>query len=150
VGDRALVWQWANDPAVRAASFSSAPIAWDDHVRWFDERLSDTESAIYIASDGGGAEIGYARFRHRGSRCEISVALGADARGRGYGAAIIRAATACRFRDTDATAVDAWVKPGNPASIRAFTSAGFERIEDGHVEGRPALHLVLERERAPA
>ena len=116
-------------------------------MRWFDDRLADTESAIYIASDGGGAEIGYARFHHTGSRCEISVALGADARGsrlrrRGHPRRVPCAASATRTRPV----VDAWVKPGNPPSIRAFTSAGFERIDDGHVGGLPALHFVLERE----
>src|SRR5688572_503987 len=55
--DNALVWQWANDPTVREASFSSAPIRWEDHVKWFDDRLADEASAIYIATARGGAEI---------------------------------------------------------------------------------------------
>jgi RimJ/RimL family protein N-acetyltransferase len=118
-------------------------------VKWFDDRLADEASAIYIATDRGGAEIGYARFRHIGRRCEISVAVGAAARGRGYGTAIIRAATACRFRETDAMFIDAWVKPGNPSSIRAFYSAGFQRLADGRVGSVLALHFVLERQPAP-
>jgi spore coat polysaccharide biosynthesis predicted glycosyltransferase SpsG len=35
--DVELLWQWANDPAVRRASFSQQSITWDEHVRWFEE-----------------------------------------------------------------------------------------------------------------
>ena len=32
-----LLFGWANDATVRAMSFSTASISWDDHVRWLDD-----------------------------------------------------------------------------------------------------------------
>jgi spore coat polysaccharide biosynthesis predicted glycosyltransferase SpsG len=39
--DARLIWEWASDPTVRAVSFTSVPIPWETHVRWFDSKLSD-------------------------------------------------------------------------------------------------------------
>ena len=46
--DADQLWRWANDDAVRAASFHPEPIPWDDHVAWF-QRLLASESAADAA-----------------------------------------------------------------------------------------------------
>ena len=50
-GDVRLLWEWANDPITRAASFSSTPIPWGSHADWFDQKLKDEKCLFFIAFD---------------------------------------------------------------------------------------------------
>ncbi|MCR5303818.1 MAG: GNAT family N-acetyltransferase [Lachnospiraceae bacterium] len=49
-GDEALLLRWANDPATRANSFTSALISPEQHHRWFSGKLSDPCCDILIFS----------------------------------------------------------------------------------------------------
>src|SRR6266705_476142 len=57
--DCRLLWEWANDPGVRAASFQTAMISWDEHAEWFADRLDN--GLIYIAEDQQGKPVGQFR-----------------------------------------------------------------------------------------
>ena len=39
IEDRDLLFQWANDPLVRKNSFSTAEIAYEEHVDWYNRVL---------------------------------------------------------------------------------------------------------------
>jgi len=39
--DCMLIWEWSNNPDVRAVSFSQEPIPYEDHVKWFKSKLND-------------------------------------------------------------------------------------------------------------
>ena len=65
--DCRLLWEWANDPEVRAVSFLSEPILWDQHVQWFKSKINGGRSLRDICSDGSaGGEHALDRAR-RGS-----------------------------------------------------------------------------------
>ncbi len=87
-GDARLLWEWANDADVRQWSFDRRPIAWEDHQRWFAERLTDTSTRIYVAADAAGA-WGLVRFACRGTSAEIGLSVAAEARGYGLAAPLI-------------------------------------------------------------
>jgi UDP-2,4-diacetamido-2,4,6-trideoxy-beta-L-altropyranose hydrolase len=59
---RELLWQWANDPQVRNASFSSGPISWETHVAWFNDKISIPRAEMFIAEDERGIPVGQIRF----------------------------------------------------------------------------------------
>ncbi|MEK7218316.1 MAG: UDP-2,4-diacetamido-2,4,6-trideoxy-beta-L-altropyranose hydrolase, partial [Patescibacteria group bacterium] len=44
VGDGRTLWEWANDPTVRASAFSSDPIPWEEHMQWFGKKLRGESS----------------------------------------------------------------------------------------------------------
>jgi UDP-2,4-diacetamido-2,4,6-trideoxy-beta-L-altropyranose hydrolase len=60
--DEALLLRWANDPQVRANSFSPEPIAPADHQRWFHAGLADPSRLLLIARDAQGCPLGQIRF----------------------------------------------------------------------------------------
>jgi GNAT superfamily N-acetyltransferase len=91
--DARNLWQWRNEPETRAASFSTEPIAYDDHVKWLATKLRDRDVFILIAIGQGEVEIGYVRLDVRGDAAEMSLSLDRAYRGRGLGASAIRAAT---------------------------------------------------------
>ena len=46
--DAALYFEWANDAEVRANSFQTAPIEWNNHVQWFQATIESTTNALYV------------------------------------------------------------------------------------------------------
>jgi UDP-2,4-diacetamido-2,4,6-trideoxy-beta-L-altropyranose hydrolase len=46
--DLRLLFDWANDKAVRAQSFSTAEIDLNEHTNWFNQQLADPATRIYI------------------------------------------------------------------------------------------------------
>lgn len=124
-GDAGMLWDWANDPFVRAAAFQSDPIPWEHHVEWLTRKLADATTWIYVAHDPDRRPVGVVRFQGNGSCAEISVAVAADRRGQGWGPAVIDAGVRRLFAETSISRVTARIKPENAASISSFEHAGF-------------------------
>jgi UDP-2,4-diacetamido-2,4,6-trideoxy-beta-L-altropyranose hydrolase len=148
--DEQLLLRWANDPAARAASFSTGAIAPADHVRWLASKLADPDCAFFVATTGGGEPIGTVRFDREGSAAVVSTTVDPAWRGRGYAAALIRSACREYFAGFAAGEAQAFIKEDNEPSRRAFLAAGFR--ENGWCErgGAPAQRLVLARSQAMA
>jgi UDP-2,4-diacetamido-2,4,6-trideoxy-beta-L-altropyranose hydrolase len=143
--DCRLLWEWANDPEVRALSFSSEAIPWERHVDWFSSKLTDPNAILYLAIDEENIPVGQVRYQLEGTRAVVSVNLAAGFRGRGYGNTLLDLGANQLFRSTEATAIDAYVKPDNAASLRLFTHAGFKREKIGMIRGQRAVLFVLEK-----
>ena len=60
--DETLLLHWANDPQVRANSFSPKSIAPKDHHHWFHKGLTDPNRLLLIAKAMDGCPIGQIRF----------------------------------------------------------------------------------------
>lgn len=136
------VWKWVNDYSVRAASFSEAFITWEEHIRWFQERIS--RPYFYLALNQDDLPIGQVRFDQKGPETVISVMIDAALRNRGYGVTLIK--TACEeifVSNSDVKAIHAYLKPDNEASRMAFIKAGFKETPDNVRHGYPACHFIL-------
>jgi UDP-2,4-diacetamido-2,4,6-trideoxy-beta-L-altropyranose hydrolase len=144
-GDCKLLWEWANDPEVRANSFSGDFISWERHQEWFGAKLADPNCVLYLALDIHNRPVGQVRYDVAESHALISVSLAAEFRNKAYGGRLLVLAVEELFRSTGATVIDAYVKPTNETSLRVFTRAGFRRQEDGTFAGRPAVHFTLEK-----
>ncbi|MGB3492761.1 MAG: GNAT family protein [Elainellaceae cyanobacterium] len=137
-----MLWEWANDAIVRAASFSSDPIPWDSHIRWLSQKLNEPNCLFYIASDENNIPIGQVRFDVDPSEpdvAEISINLAPNQRGYGYGSKLIDIAIAHLFRTISIQRVRALIKPDNRASIAAFERSHFQKIALRQVSGNLAL-----------
>lgn len=143
--DARLIFDWANEPATRAASFSSEPIPWEQHRDWFAGKLRDPDCHFYVVLGPQQTPIGQVRFDRAGEDAVISVSLDASARGHGTGSAVISAACREFFQENDTPAVAAYIKPDNEASLSAFLNAGFEPLAPTTVRGQTAAHLVFRR-----
>ena len=144
-GDCRLLWEWANDPVVRSASFSSEYIPWEHHQHWFGAQLTDPNAILYLAADSDNVSIGQVRYQVEGPRAQLSVSLAPEFRGKGYGNRIVVMATEELFRNTNVTTIDAYVKPANQASLRLFLRAGFKQLDTSAIHGQPAIHFILQK-----
>ncbi len=148
-GDVLRLYKWANDPATRAASFSSAPIAWEAHQRWFAERLADPSSRLFILSDGE-TPAAIARFSIEHQEATISVLVAPGRRGSGLGAPVILRASHECFRASGVQRIVAFIRPENAASRSVFVRAGYHPVGSATVSGQPAERYHLERNDIPA
>lgn len=143
IGDAQRMWDWRNDEATRAASFSGAVVPFPAHVDWLRDRLSRPAVRILMAEQEG-TEFGVIRFEADGESAVVSVMLAPGFRGRGLAAPLIAAATARSARELRLVRIHAYIKPGNEASTRAFTSAGYREIGRAVVDACEAHHLIWE------
>jgi len=143
--DARLLWEWANEPGVRRAAFSPAPIPWEDHVRWLEAQLADPATRFYLGRRGG-EPIGQVRFGVDDERAEIHVSVRVEARARGVGPALISAASRRLFADTAVRTIEARIRPDNPASVAAFLDAGFRPDGEGSDGMTRWLRYSLERD----
>ena len=89
----ALLLRWANDPQVRASSFSPNLIARSDHHNWFRQGLADHKRLLLIATAADGCPIGQIRFDRQqlyeqNNSCEVMLDLSLDRCARGFGLAV--------------------------------------------------------------
>ena len=91
-GDEALLLRWANEPKVRASSYSPDLITPSDHHNWFLNVLADSNRLLFVAVTSDGCPIGQIRFDRRlpstnGCSAEATVDLSLDRCVRGLGLA---------------------------------------------------------------
>lgn len=144
--DCRLLWEWADDPTVRAVSFSSESIPWERHVEWFQSKLEAPHCLFYIAVDDEGTPVGQARYDISGNEAVISISIAKEFRGRGYGSEIIQTASEQVFNVSSVGIIHAYIKQANEASTRAFSKAGFRDAGTTTIHGHRAAHPVLKRE----
>ena len=143
--DCKMLWEWANDIAVRTESFSSAPIGWSQHLDWFTRKTNDSSCFMFIGLNSNGVPVGQVRFDLDADlAATVGVTVAPVHRGIGYGTPLISRAVKELFSVSDARKVHAYIKPGNKASIKAFEQAGFHWVEMTKVRGTEALHYVQE------
>lgn len=148
--DCRLLWQWANDPVVRAASFSSHEIAWEEHANWFARKILDNSSVFLMLEDG---MLPVATIRTQATTmadADISVIVAPQFRGQGLAPLIFQRALEEVFAVTELQRVHAFIKPDNAASSRSFGNAGFVLLGTARVKEYDALHYIYERQREVA
>lgn len=145
--DKYLLWEWANAPEVRAVSFSTDAIPWEQHIQWFASKQKDPNCIFFLALSDADAPLGQVRFDVDGVEATISISLDAKYRGHGYGGQIITLATQKLYQTSQIQVVHAYIKEGNQASTRAFLKAKFLENNASFSHGQQTRHLILERER---
>jgi UDP-2,4-diacetamido-2,4,6-trideoxy-beta-L-altropyranose hydrolase len=142
--DADFIWRLSNDPTVRAVSFSTDPIPWENHVKWLKGKLSDS-SCIFFIAEIAGVPIGQVRFDIKNGEAVISVSLESSYRGKGIGSSLMALSTSRIFELADLDRIQAYVKPDNKASIYSFLKANFKDLGLITLNGHKAIQLTVER-----
>lgn len=122
--DLLLLFEWANDPAVRRNAFNPKPISYARHCSWFSMKLHDRNAYMYVYMEGTDP-VGQIRFDCSDGVLEVDVSIAASQRGRGYGVGIIRDGTLLALNEARASYAVAYVLPSNTASLNAFLAVGY-------------------------
>jgi len=147
--DCRLIYQWANDSTTRQLSFTSSnSIAWPEHTQWFAQKLRDRNCLFYLILLGD-IPIGQLRFeKNKDTQHEaiVSIGLGAEFRGKGYGESALRLGLEKVFFGTAITIVHAYIKPENIGSLKAFERAGFVRLGQVVHNEHQAIHDICKKD----
>jgi len=144
--DAKMLWEWANDSEVRAASFSSTPITWEKHIQWLKSKLSSCLCIFFIAMNSDNIPIGQIRYDIANHEAIVSISIRKEFRGKGYGKMVIWLASQKLFTESNVSKIHAYIKPTNKASICAFLKAHFKNAGLTTINDQKAIHLVLVRE----
>lgn len=146
--DCRLLWEWVNDPAVRASAFQSEPVSWEEHQRWFKAKRADPSCIHYVVTDERGAPIGQVRFDLQSNRtAETDVSVAREHRARGMGSEVLRLACNALADLGNAEWIIAKIKSENAASQKAFAKAGFVFQGREVVQGREMVCMRTEVKR---
>ena len=138
------IWEWANDLAVRQASFHPARIPLVDHKTWFSRKLSDPGCFLFIAMDRDDQPVGQIRFDLANDEAEVDYSIDERFRGKGLGFHLLVGGLNALRRRIHIRAVKGYVKPENPPSIRTFEKAGFVPREMEEKNGFRAIKYTLD------
>jgi UDP-2,4-diacetamido-2,4,6-trideoxy-beta-L-altropyranose hydrolase len=141
--DCKLLFEWANDPVTRMVSFHTAPISWEEHTRWFNGRLEDSQHVLYVGEHDGRA-IGQVRFEVEGDKAVLSINVAPEIRGEGWGSDLLRLSIRTFARASAIGRIDALVKPDNSPSVRLFEKSGFRVVDAEAIEDQPAVRFSWE------
>ncbi len=116
-----LVFKWANDEVVRNNSFNSNIIKYEDHIKWFNEKLKSDDSVMYIF-EVNDINVGIMRLdRLDDKSLLINYGIAKEHRGKGYATYLLQMIKAKYNKNL----LIGKVKPTNMASIKAFIKAGY-------------------------
>lgn len=125
-----LLYKWANDKVVRANSFNTAQIPYENHVKWFEGMIKAQDVHQYILYEDD-IPAGQIRLNIEGRNAVISFSIADGKRGRGLGSAMLSMLPERIKEDkiTGVTKLVGEVKYENPASAAAFEKCGYTRHE---------------------
>ncbi len=129
--DGKLVFNWANDLAVREMAFNSDQIDWQDHLKWFTSRLNDEQTRIYIACLEGQA-VGQVRLElvPKQNAALLDYSISANFRGMGLATRMLMLADKQALADAFCSHIIAEVKLENTGSHKALLAAGYQLQEN--------------------
>ena len=129
--DAKLLFDWANDPVTRAASFKTDSIAWDEHTAWLNKKLQDPFCYLFIVMSGD-CPCGMVRIDYNPDDEEgiISYSVAPDYRGRGIGSGMLKLLDSVVKEYIGSCTLIAEVKEDNVASCRCFLKNGYKRLDN--------------------
>lgn len=128
--DMKAVFDLSNDELVRANSFNSEKIEWENHQAWFINKLHDENNLFYLIKDLQGDLIAQVRFdRTDDTQGDISISVTSAFRGKGYGAKVLKAVSEKIITKKKIKKINAYIKNENKASQSIFEKANYKLKE---------------------
>lgn len=124
-----LLFEWANDKAVRQNSFNTKRIDYESHQKWFSEKINSKESVIYIYCYNE-IPMGQVRVDIKKDNGLISYSVDSKYRSQGHGGMILLLLEATiKESFSRVKYLCAKVKKTNIASQKRFEQFSYEKKE---------------------
>jgi RimJ/RimL family protein N-acetyltransferase len=123
-----LLFEWVNDPNVRNNAINQANISWEQHQKWFNNKIKSKNSCIFILMDNEQA-IGQIRIdKNDKNSWIIDYSIAQEYRGNGFGTLILKKL----LKKKPDLVFEAMVKKNNIASNNIFQNLNFKlrRLSD--------------------
>lgn len=123
--DVGQIYEWRNAPETRQFSFNDTPLAWDAHVRWFENFLQRSDCFLLIAEIEQQA-VGVLKYHIIESEAKVDIYLVPGFYGKGIGTQLLTTGIEWVKKNLSVKNIKAEIFTENIASLRAFTKAGFK------------------------
>ena len=136
IEDARLLFSWVNAvDSLLQKKLTIAPVAWDDHQAWVENKISDPECLLEVI-EREGLPIGQVRLEPKECGHHVDVYVQPSERGEGIAETALRDA----IGRLNSRPVIAEVKLENKASIHLFLTLGFQEVSRDEL----LVRLVLE------
>jgi len=136
-----LFYKWANDEVVRQNSFNPSKLIFEDHVKWFKQKLESGTCFFYLFLDTNNTPIGQVRIDSGNSETVIGISVDEHFRGKSYGKQMLIQATDDFLIKNSSIVITAYIKVENIASRALFKKAGFANEESVTEQGYASYKL---------
>jgi UDP-2,4-diacetamido-2,4,6-trideoxy-beta-L-altropyranose hydrolase len=124
-GDMIILFEWANDPAVRENSFSQTPIPLEVHKIWFENKLKQT-NCLFLLARVQGIPAGMIRYDLKQHQAVISYLIDRNFRGKSLGTLVLqKGEDLLQKHHPQVSTVIGHVQKTNQASVASFQNAGY-------------------------
>lgn len=136
ITDRQNVFDLSNDDMVRQNSINKNKILWENHVKWFDQRIKNVEEPFFIVENEKNDFVAQVRFDKKEYNL-ISISISSKYRGKGLASYIIRVCS----EKSGLSPVVAYVKQENVSSLKAFKKAGYNEVDKTLIDNQTYVRL---------
>ena len=136
-----LLFNWANEKAVRTQSFNSTEIKLDKHFEWYNSKLKDPNFIFYIL-ELKRQPFGLIRIEIGINHSTIGISIDEKYRGQGLSSKALDIGCREYFRK-EKKPIFAFIKKTNIFSIKTFKSIGFEFLNKTLINGIPSFTYQL-------
>ncbi|MDF2438595.1 MAG: Acyl-CoA N-acyltransferase [Bacteroidota bacterium] len=126
--DLDLYFRWANDPVVRQNSYSINQVIYENHVKWFKEKILNPDYYFYLFLNASEHPVGQVRIV-KGDETIIGISIDENFRGQALGSKMLEIACEDFLSKNPASTIVAYIKKENAPSLFAFRKAGFRNEE---------------------
>ncbi len=142
INDMHTVYELSNEKEARQNSFNQENIKFEDHKKWFLQKIADPDCLLLVA-EANNSIIGQARFDMSGDEAVVSISIYKGYRGSGIGTDVLQKALAfLKSSGRRIRAVNAYVKGGNASSVRLFEKSGFKFVREFTIKEQNAVHYA--------
>lgn len=137
-----LLYEWANDKLVREQSFQGSEIKFNEHIKWFKNKISDKNSILYILED---QKKPFCLIRFDITKKATTIGILIDKKYRGKGLAVKALVLGCEryFNNNNNKDILAYIKKKNFSSVKSFERAGFTFSKETEINGIPSFLYKL-------
>lgn len=144
INDAKLLFDWRNEETTRKASFNTEPLVYEEHLRWYQQKLSDTNVRFLVAVIAKDRDAGYVRLDITGDAAEIHLSMDKQHRGKGIGSVLIKAVSALAATELEVRHLVSYIKADNAIAQAAFQRAGFSLVNRKKVHGVECVEMVCD------
>ena len=139
INDMQQYFSWVNDGLVRQNSIFNESIDWEEHQKWFKNKLIDKNTFLYLAEKKQ-SKVGQVRFECENSEASLAYSISYNHRKQGLGKLMLQNAIE-KFREDCPVVkiITARAKVANLASNKILLSLGF--VAEDNTKGIISYHL---------
>ncbi|MCX6169738.1 MAG: GNAT family N-acetyltransferase [Ignavibacteriales bacterium] len=124
--DTMMVFNLSNERSVRLNSVDQSQIKWQDHIKWYSEKINDNNCLFFLAFNSNDEFVGQVRFDIRLNYAVISISIDKKFRGKGLSSPLlIKSSFQCLKEKPKVKSILAYIRHANTTSIKAFASAAY-------------------------